>query len=92
MLSRRSLLKSTVATTAFVAAPAILRATDALASSGQVNVFAWGDYIQANQIEKLKQDGRIASKSQPDGVEGIDQAIWEEEESVDLDDPSTKDS
>ena len=59
MLSRRSLLKSPVATTAFVAAPAILRATDALASSGQVNVFAWGDYIQANQIEKFEKDTGI---------------------------------
>ncbi|MEZ5791047.1 MAG: extracellular solute-binding protein [Nitratireductor sp.] len=59
MLSRRSLLKTTAATTAFIAAPAILKATDALASSGQVNVFAWGDYIQANQIEKFEKDTGI---------------------------------
>lgn len=59
MLSRRSLLKTTMASSAFLAAPAILRATDALASSGQVNVFAWGDYIQANQIETFEKDTGI---------------------------------
>ena len=59
MISRRTLLKSTAATSVFVAAPAILKASDALASSGQVNVFAWGDYIQANQIEKFEKDTGI---------------------------------
>ena len=49
--SRRSILKATALTGAAVAAPAVLRASDALASSGTVNVFAWGDYIQDNQIK-----------------------------------------
>lgn len=51
MISRRKLLKSSVATGALIAAPAVLRATDALAQSGTVNVFAWGDYIQQNMID-----------------------------------------
>ncbi len=34
-----------------LAAPMILRATDALASSGSVKVFAWQDYIQPNIAE-----------------------------------------
>ena len=55
-LSRRSLLKGAAAA---VAAPTVLRAHDALASSGQVNVFAWGDYIQDNMIEKFKADTGI---------------------------------
>ncbi len=59
MISRRTVLKTTAATTALVAAPAILRATDALATSGQVNVFAWGDYIQQNQIDKFEKDSGI---------------------------------
>ncbi len=59
-LTRRSLLKSTAAATAFaVAAPAILRAHDALASSGQVDVFAWGDYIKDNMIQKFEGDTGI---------------------------------
>ncbi len=47
---------------------------------------------QRKTIEKLKQDGRIASKSKPDGVEGIDQSIWDEEEMADHEDTSTSDS
>jgi spermidine/putrescine transport system substrate-binding protein len=35
---------------AAVAAPAILRAADALSSSGEVHVFAWGDYFRGNSI------------------------------------------
>ena len=42
-----------------IAAPAVLRDRDALSSSGQVNVFAWGDYIQDNMIEKFKADTGI---------------------------------
>jgi len=55
-ISRRLLLKGTAMT---VAAPAILRAHDALASSGQVDVFAWGDYVQKNMIEKFEKDTGI---------------------------------
>ena len=54
--SRRSVLKGTAA---ILAAPAILRAHDALASSGQVDVFAWGDYIQDNMIQKFEGDTGI---------------------------------
>ena len=54
--SRRSVLKGGAA---ILAAPAILRAHDALASSGQVNVFAWGDYIQENMIKKFEGDTGI---------------------------------
>ncbi|GAB4353930.1 MAG: spermidine/putrescine ABC transporter substrate-binding protein [Oricola sp.] len=54
MISRRSLLKSTAASGVILSAPAILKASDALASSGQVNVFAWGDYVQQNMIDKFE--------------------------------------
>ena len=54
--TRRTVLKGTVAA---LAAPAILRAHDALASSGQVDVFAWGDYVQENMIEKFEADTGI---------------------------------
>jgi len=47
MINRRSLLKTGAAA---VALPAILRAHDALATSGSVNVFAWGDYFDKNTI------------------------------------------
>ena len=49
MLNRRSLLKGVAAA---VAMPAVLRAHDALASSGEVNVFAWGDYFDKNDLLK----------------------------------------
>ena len=55
-LSRRTALKGAAAA---IAAPAVLRAHDALSSSGQVNVFAWGDYIQDNMIEKFEADSGI---------------------------------
>lgn len=55
-ISRRTVLQGTAAA---VAMPAVLRAHDALASSGQVNVFAWGDYIQQNQIDKFQGDTGI---------------------------------
>ncbi|GHB21111.1 spermidine/putrescine ABC transporter substrate-binding protein [Pseudovibrio japonicus] len=59
-ITRRSVLKGTAAASAAaVAAPAILKASDALASSGQVNVFAWGDYIQENMITKFEGDTGI---------------------------------
>ncbi|WP_028792925.1 extracellular solute-binding protein [Thalassobaculum salexigens] len=58
-ISRRSLLKSTAIAGVALAAPAILKTQDALASSGTVNVFAWGDYIQANMIEKFQKDTGI---------------------------------
>lgn len=45
--SRRDFLKYGAAV---MAAPAVLRAHDALASSGQVNVFAWGDYFDKNTV------------------------------------------
>ena len=41
---------------------------------------------QRKTIEKLKQDGRLASRSKPDGVEGIDQSIWDEDDLQDHDD------
>ena len=59
MISRRTLLRTAAATGAVVAAPAILKARDALASSGTVNVFAWGDYVQQNMIDKFEKDTGI---------------------------------
>ncbi|MEL6317671.1 MAG: extracellular solute-binding protein, partial [Pseudomonadota bacterium] len=53
---RRTMLKATAA--AF-AAPAVLRAHDALASSGSVKVFAWQDYVQPNIAEKFEKDTGI---------------------------------
>lgn len=50
-ISRRSVLQGAAAA---VAAPAVLRAHDALASSGSVNVFAWQDYIQPNIAEAFE--------------------------------------
>ncbi len=50
-ITRRSALQLTAAA---VAAPAVLRAHDALASSGSVKVFAWQDYIQPNIVEKFE--------------------------------------
>ncbi len=46
-MNRRQLVLSTAAATA---APFVLKASDALASSGEVNVFAWGDYFDKNKI------------------------------------------
>lgn len=59
MISRRKVLKSTAAAGALIAAPAILRASDALATSGSVNVFAWGDYIQQNMIDLFESNSGI---------------------------------
>lgn len=47
MFDRRMFLK---AAAAGVAMPAVLRAHDALATSGSVNVYAWGDYFDKNTI------------------------------------------
>jgi len=58
-ITRRSLLKTTAAAAAGVTMPAVLRAKDALSSSGQVNVFAWGDYVQQNMIDKFQSDTGI---------------------------------
>lgn len=55
-VNRRSLLKMS---SAFLAAPMVLRATDALASSGSVKVLAWQDYIQPNIAEKFTADTGI---------------------------------
>ena len=58
-VTRRTILKGAAATGAIVAAPFVLRAHDALASSGQVNVFAWGDYVQDNMIKKFEEGSGI---------------------------------
>lgn len=55
-ISRRFFLKASAAA---VAAPAILRAHDALASSGSVKVLAWVDYIQPNIQEQFEKDTGI---------------------------------
>ncbi|MCB1884006.1 MAG: extracellular solute-binding protein [Geminicoccaceae bacterium] len=50
---RRTVLKGSAAAASLLAAPAILRGRDALASSGTLNVFAWGDYVQAFQEDGI---------------------------------------
>ena len=55
-ISRRNMLKGTAA---LVAAPAVLRAHDALASSGSVKVFAWQDYVQPNIVEAFEKETGI---------------------------------
>jgi len=59
MITRRSVLKSTLAASAVLAAPAIMRSPAFGQSSGSVNVFVWGDYIQPNMIEKFQADTGI---------------------------------
>ena len=54
--SRRTVLQMTAAG---VAAPAILKASDALASSGTVKVFAWQDYVQPNIAEAFEAETGI---------------------------------
>ena len=56
MFSRRTALQLG---TAALAAPMVLRAHDALASSGSVKVLAWQDYIQPNIAEKFEADTGI---------------------------------
>ena len=59
ILSRRRLLQSSAAASTLIAAPAVMR-TDAFGqSSGTVNVFAWGDYVKPNMIEKFEGDTGI---------------------------------
>ena len=58
-LSRRTVLRTTAAVSAVAFAPVILKAKDALSASGTVNVFAWGDYVQDNMIEKFQKDTGI---------------------------------
>ena len=58
LINRRSLLKSTAVV---LAAPLVLRAHDALASSGSVKVLAWVDYIQPNIAEQF--EAETASKN-----------------------------
>lgn len=59
MLSRRTVLKSSAVATTVLAAPAVLRGPAFGQSSGTVNVFAWGDYVQPNMIEKFEKDTGI---------------------------------
>ena len=56
--TRRHALQGTVAA---LAAPAILRAHDALASSGTVRVLAWLDYVQPNIVAKFEADTASSS-------------------------------
>lgn len=53
-ISRRFVLKSSAAASTLLAAPAVLRGPAFGQSSGTVNVFAWGDYIQPNMIESFE--------------------------------------
>ncbi len=55
-ITRRSALKLTAGA---LAAPIVLRAHDALASSGTVKVFAWQDYIQPNIAEAFEAETGI---------------------------------
>ena len=50
LISRRVFTTGTALAAAALAAPAVLRAHDALAQSGSLNVFAWGDYFDKNTI------------------------------------------
>lgn len=61
--SRRGMLKGSAAVGAFTLGfPAIVKS--ALSSSGTVNVFAWGDYVQENLVEAFeKQTGIKANVS-----------------------------
>jgi spermidine/putrescine transport system substrate-binding protein len=56
MITRRSALKGATAT---LAAPLVLRAHDALASSGTVKVFAWQDYVAPNIAEAFEAETGI---------------------------------
>lgn len=55
-LNRRSVLKYSALG---LAAPMVLRATDALASSGSVKVFAWQDYVQPNIVDAFEAETGI---------------------------------
>ncbi|MAU96014.1 MAG: spermidine/putrescine ABC transporter substrate-binding protein [Fulvimarina sp.] len=58
-ITRRSMLKAGAASAAFLAAPAILTRPGFGQSSGTVNVFVWGDYVQQNMIDKFQKDTGI---------------------------------
>jgi spermidine/putrescine transport system substrate-binding protein len=55
-MNRRSVIAMSASA---LATPMILRASDALASSGSVKVLAWQDYIQPNIAEKFEADTGI---------------------------------
>jgi spermidine/putrescine transport system substrate-binding protein len=55
-VNRRSVIKMS---SAVLATPLILRATDALATSGSVKVLAWQDYIQPNIAERFEAETGI---------------------------------
>lgn len=57
MMNRRTLIKTSAAA---LAAPVVLRAHDALASSGSVKVLAWVDYIQPNIAEAFEAETGVA--------------------------------
>ena len=57
-ISRRSVLKTTAAGVTLIAAPAVVTRA-ALASSGEVNVFAWGDYVQDNIKDAFEKETGI---------------------------------
>ncbi len=57
-ISRRTVLKAGAAASALTLGfPAIVK--DAFSSSGQVNVFAWGDYVQPNIVERFQKETGI---------------------------------
>ena len=56
--NRRTFLKGAVATSAAaVVSPFFIR--ESMASSGEVNVFAWGDYIKQNMVDAFEKDSGI---------------------------------
>jgi len=57
--SRRGFVKGAAATATFLATPAIITRPGFGQSSGTVNVFVWGDYVQPNMIDKFKKDTGI---------------------------------
>jgi len=56
-LSRRNVLKAGAAGLAFAAAPAYVK--NAFASSGELNVFSWVDYVQDNMIQAFEKETGI---------------------------------
>lgn len=54
LVTRRSMLKGAAAGAAIVAAPAII-SPRALASSGEVDVYAWGEYVSEEMIATFKE-------------------------------------
>lgn len=58
IIDRRTVLRGAAAA-AVLSTPAILRPRAALSQSGEVNVFAWGDYIQDNIREAFEKETGI---------------------------------